>query len=66
MKTLVDARFQREAHDFALRFNCEHCAHYDDTDASCSNGFPNASHREAELVRGLVQELEFCKQFELV
>ena len=63
MKTRVDELFRKESHEFALRFQCEDCAHYDVAAETCSNGFPSAAHRVRRL--DLFEEIEFCKLFEL-
>lgn len=63
MKTRVDERLVREARDFALRFGCEECAHYEGEHGSCSNGFPNKPHKGTRL--DVLNEIEFCKLFEL-
>jgi hypothetical protein len=63
MRTRVDDAFRDEASRFRLRFQCENCANFAVETATCANGYPNAAHRRVELT--LVQELEFCKDFEL-
>lgn len=64
MKTRVDALLRRQATDFQLRFTCESCAHYAVDAKTCVNGYPNAAHRAVEL--SLSDEIEFCKEYELV
>jgi len=63
MKTRVDATFREEAQRFRLSFTCEACAHFTPESGECANGYPNQSHRAAEL--DTLAELEFCKEFEL-
>ena len=63
MKTVVDARFRREAETFVLRFSCDDCCHRVDEGAlrACSMAFP------ADLQRASIdaESLAFCKSFEL-
>jgi hypothetical protein len=59
----VDARLQREAALFSLRFGCESCAHFAPERRACGNGYPTAPHLDIDLSR--VESLEFCKEFEL-
>jgi hypothetical protein len=61
MKTRVDSLLRDEATRFALRFACEHCAHFDDARQGCSHGYP-ASPRKDALEGG---EVLFCKEFEM-
>lgn len=63
MITPVDERLRREARELALRFTCEHCAHFDTEGGSCGNGYPNVEHRDVQLAEA--ELLRFCKQFEL-
>ncbi|MDQ2645718.1 MAG: hypothetical protein M3020_18020 [Myxococcota bacterium] len=62
MKTLVDARLRDEARRFELRLACEDCAHFCPEQGGCTHGYPK------RVERGLdgAEELEFCKEFELV
>jgi hypothetical protein len=48
---------------YRFRYGCESCAHHDAVLGECSNGNPNAAHRERGLEAG--QTLVFCKLFEL-
>jgi hypothetical protein len=64
MITAVDERLRREAERFALRFSCEHCAHFDVARQRCANGYPTEAHRGVDL--GSRTELVFCKEFELL
>ena len=64
MKTRVDAALRDEAARDALCFRCERCAHFVEEAGDCANGYPNQAHRERALVE--LDELEFCKEFELV
>lgn len=63
MKTRVDDALREEAAQFRLRFRCEACAHFTPESGACANEYPNRVHREVRLES--VQELEFCKEFEL-
>lgn len=63
MKTIVDEALRREAREFALRFGCEECAHYEREGDGCSNGFPHEAHKARRLE--LLDAIEFCKLFEL-
>jgi len=63
MKTAVDERLNVEARRFALRFTCEHCAHFDAGSGTCANGYPTEPHRGVDL--GARAEILFCKEFEL-
>lgn len=63
MITRVDAQLRREAEVHALRFGCEHCAHFVSEREVCANGYPVAAHLRIDLAR--VEELSFCKEFEL-
>ena len=64
MRTLVDQELRSEAARFALRFTCEHCAHFEPGAGACAHGYPTEAHRALELAR--LTSLEFCKEFELV
>ncbi len=63
MKTRVDARFRAEVIEYALRFDCESCAHFVEARRACGNGYPNGAHLRQALDE--ITELEFCKEFEL-
>ncbi|MEM7609593.1 MAG: hypothetical protein AAF411_29970 [Myxococcota bacterium] len=60
-----DERFRKERRRFALRWNCEDCSRFDDTDASCAHGFPTAKHRAARY-DDPDASLHFCKEFDLL
>jgi hypothetical protein len=62
--TLVDHLLRREAAQFDLRFTCERCAHFEEENRSCAEGYPNGPHLEDRIVPG--KSLLFCKSFELV
>ncbi|HEX9622093.1 MAG TPA: hypothetical protein VF989_18230 [Polyangiaceae bacterium] len=63
MITRVTPELVRDARRYAFRYGCESCAHYEIERSECSNGYPNAAHRERSLgERGTVV---FCKLFEL-
>lgn len=59
----VDERLRLEAQRFELRFGCEDCVHFGPEARICGNGYPTAPHVGVDLQR--VEELEFCKDFEL-
>ncbi len=61
MKTLVDGRFHLEVTQYAFRFACDDCAHFDAPPSRCSLDYPAAPRRDA--LEG--DELELCKSFEL-
>jgi hypothetical protein len=51
---------------FALRFTCEHCAHFQAEHERCTHGYPNDVHRAARYERAAEEtELVFCKDFDL-
>jgi len=56
------AKFDVERDQFALRFACEDCAHFDASTERCRHEWPNESHRREPAEPGL---LDFCKEFEL-
>jgi len=62
MISRVDEQLLREAREYALRFTCDTCIHFEDDSNSCEHGYPTEPHRvRLELVR----ELSFCKDYEL-
>ena len=61
MKTRIDLRFRSEAAQFAFRFACEDCVHFDAARGACSLGF-EAAPRRAALAE---ESFESCKTFEL-
>jgi hypothetical protein len=63
MRTFVDDRLRLEAERHALRYSCEHCAHFDVVGRGCAEGYPNTAHRERAIDGE--PSLEFCKSFEL-
>jgi hypothetical protein len=63
MKHAVDALLVEEASVFQLRFSCEHCAHFVQSNAGCAEGYPNEEHRTNPLQVG--GTVTFCKLFEL-
>lgn len=63
MLTRVDHQFRTEARQYALRFTCDWCAHFDPDHACCSHGYPIDDHWAMDPER--VTELRFCKLFEL-
>ncbi len=62
MQTRVTPQLMSEARRWALRWACEHCAHFDRAASVCGNGWPTDEHR-AELLRD-GGEIAFCKEFE--
>lgn len=66
MRTPVTPELVEEARAFALRWACEHCAHFgsagEEARERCGNGWPNDEHREARLRAG--GAIAFCKEFE--
>lgn len=56
------ADFDVERDQFALRFACEDCAHFDASTERCRHEWPNESHRREPAEPRL---LDFCKEFEL-
>ena len=58
-----DPRFDEERERFALRFGCEHCAHWNDARDVCAHGYPTAEHRVA--YRDPSGAPVFCKEWEL-
>jgi hypothetical protein len=61
--TVVDNALRSEGARFALRYTCEHCAHFDEATRGCAEGYPNAPHVEDRLEAS--RAIEFCKSFEL-
>jgi hypothetical protein len=59
-----DARFREERERFALRFTCEHCAHFDPDRERCAHGYPTAEHRLARY-DDETAPVVFCKEWEL-
>jgi hypothetical protein len=49
-----------EAERFALRYRCEHCAHFARTREACSMGYPTLG-----LVGPIVTPAVICKYWEL-
>jgi hypothetical protein len=77
MKTRVDDRLRREAAQFAFRFACDDCAHFEPSSARCSLSYPASPRRSALLGARTLERsestgpsqpartLELCKAFEL-
>ena len=63
MNTKVDERLRREARQFALRFTCEVCLHFDAQLSECANGYPTEPHRARDL--DSLRQLVFCKMYEM-
>lgn len=64
MRLPQDERFRRERAAFDLRFNCEHCALFDDDALACAHGFPTEEHRALRYLDPAAP-IVFCKEFEL-
>jgi hypothetical protein len=64
VKIPQDAVFREQRKVFRLRFNCEHCALFDEVAESCAHGYPTTQHREAYYADENVP-IVFCKHFEL-
>jgi hypothetical protein len=64
VRTLIDAQLRDEAKRFELRFTCEHCAHFAADRRACANEYPTHAHLGVDLEAR--ENLEFCKEFELV
>jgi hypothetical protein len=60
-----DARFAEEARRYDLRFTCEDCGHFDAAREACRHGWPVELHRRSRYQRDGVDEIVFCKEFEL-
>jgi hypothetical protein len=54
--------FDVERDQFALRFCCEDCAHFDAAAERCCHEWPNELHRLGAVRPPM---LDFCKEFEL-
>lgn len=66
MKQRCSPVFLRESTQFALRFTCEHCSHFQEERGVCTHGYPTAVHRAAHYAGANEQtELTFCKDFDL-
>lgn len=61
MKTRIDERLRTEAVKYRFRFTCQDCAHFDDVEKRCSEGYPIEEHVDGSL-RG--EEVLFCKLWE--
>ena len=64
MRTLIDPQLRDEARRFAFRFTCQDCVHFAAERRACANGYPTVAHLDVDLEAQ--QNLEFCKEFELV
>jgi hypothetical protein len=65
VRTVVTEALLDEARRFALRWACEHCAHFaadGEAQGRCGNGWPNGDHRAERLRVG--DAIAFCKEFE--
>ena len=66
MEVPFDDAFDEQRTRFALRFTCEHCAHYDETSGACAHGFPNRVHCLSHYTGTPRPEtIVFCKDFDL-
>jgi hypothetical protein len=64
VKIEQDATFRDQRERYHLRFNCEHCAMFDDEHERCAHGYPTTEHREQHY-RDPEARVVFCKHFEL-
>ena len=60
-----DARFAEEARRYDLRFTCEDCGLFDAAHEQCRHGWPVELHRRSRYQYEGVDEIVFCKEFEL-
>ncbi len=59
-------KFDEQRKIFGFRFTCEHCTYFDDSEQSCSHGFPNGVHRLSHYDGPAKPEtIIFCKEFDL-
>jgi hypothetical protein len=58
----LTAQFDAEREDFALRYCCEDCGHFDARSQACRHEWPNETHRRDGAPSEMV---DFCKEFEL-
>jgi hypothetical protein len=58
------AEFDLERANYALRFCCEECAHFDAASDRCRHGWPAELHRQAHYDTEAL-EIVFCKEFDL-
>jgi hypothetical protein len=63
MITKVDSELRSQAARFCFRFSCGSCIHYELDRQACSHGYPSEPHQQSHLEG--VEELYFCKDFEL-
>ena len=62
---VVPERFAADRASFALRFCCEECAYFFVEPERCAHGWPTPDHRRARYEPQPVQQVVFCKEFEL-
>jgi hypothetical protein len=65
VKIEQDAVFRDQRGRYHLRFNCEHCALFDDERELCAHGYPTTEHRAAHYADPNAR-IVFCKHFELM
>lgn len=66
MKQRCSPLFVAQRSQFALRFTCEHCSHFQVEQQRCTHGYPTEVHRSARYDDASDQtELVFCKDFDL-
>ncbi|MBK6579161.1 MAG: hypothetical protein IPG17_23830 [Sandaracinaceae bacterium] len=63
MEVPQDETFREERERFALRWNCEDCALFDDKER-CVHGFPTHRHRRSRYLDPSAPIL-ICKEFDL-
>ena len=58
--------FVEQRAQYALRFTCEHCSHFQVESERCVHGYPTEVHRAARYEGASAEtELVFCKDFDL-
>ena len=66
MEVLYTKKFDRQRVEFAFKFTCEHCAHFDEKSSSCLHEFPNEEHRlDYYTASERPHSILFCKDFDL-
>jgi len=63
MITRVDSQLRQDIQNFALKYACEDCAHFETHARSCSLGFDPTVHLAHAISPG--DTIVFCKTFEL-
>ncbi len=57
--------FLAECRTFCFAGSCEQCVHHDADRRACSFFWPDGDHRDARVSDPAVEEISFCKDFEL-